>query len=94
MMKTLIIPVAASAAVLFATPAHADDQAFMNYMLNHGGTTTASHTGVSYLTYGQQVCQALQSGASPGSEIGRLEGIISRAESDLVVHGAQQYLCP
>jgi hypothetical protein len=84
----------ASAAVLFAIPAHADDQAFINYMISHGNTTTASHTGVSYLTYGQQVCQALRSGASPGSEIGRLEGIISRAESDLVVHGAQQYLCP
>jgi hypothetical protein len=93
-VKTILIPVVASAAVLFATPAHADDQAFMNYMVNHGNTTTASHTGVSYLTYGKQVCQALQSGASPGSEIGRLEGIISNAESELVVTGARQYLCP
>jgi hypothetical protein len=65
----------------------------MNYMLNHGNTTPASHTGVSYLPYGPQVCQALQSDASPGSEIGRLEGI-SKAESELVVTGARQYLCP
>ena len=54
----------------------------------------SSHTGVSYLTYGKQVCQALQSGASPGSEIGRLEGITSNAESELIVTGARQYLCP
>lgn len=93
MMKTLLIPVVASAAVHFATPAHADAQAFMNYIVNRGATTTAASTGVSYLTYGQQVCQALQS-ASPGSEIGRLEGIMSRAESELVVHRARQYLCP
>ncbi|MFZ0907824.1 MAG: DUF732 domain-containing protein [Mycobacterium sp.] len=93
-MRTLLIPVVASAAVVLAAPAHADTQGFIDYMYNHGGTTTASSTGESYLTYGQQVCQALQSGASESSQIGRLEGLMSRAESGLVVTGAHQFLCP
>ncbi len=70
-MKTLLIPVVASAAVLFATPAHADDQAFMNYMVNHGNTTTDSHTGVSCLTWQSGYARALQGGVPPNSEIGR-----------------------
>ena len=83
----------ALAAITFTPIAQADgNTANLDQIV--GQAYTDSHTGVSYLTYGKQVCQALQSGASPGSEIGRLEGITSKAESELIVTGARQYRCP
>ena len=75
-------------------PAHADAQGFIDYMQNYGYHSAVSGDGYSYVSQGQQVCQALQSGASESSQIGRLGGLMSRAESGLVVQGAHQYLCP
>ena len=49
---------------------------------------------VSCLAEGEQVCTALQAGQSQGQQIGRLEGIVSRAEASDVVAAASQFLCP
>jgi Protein of unknown function (DUF732) len=73
----------------FAPPAHADTQGFLNYMRTHGYANAES-----YLNQAQQQCQALRSGKSEGWLIGQLEHQMSRAESELVVTGAHQYLCP
>jgi Protein of unknown function (DUF732) len=105
MRNLLIAGVAALAAITFITPmAHADpidqvnqrrQQEFTNYMAAHGYPSDWSATrGVSYLDQGSQVCTALQQGQSEGSQIGRLEGIVSRAEASLIVTAAHQYLCP
>jgi Protein of unknown function (DUF732) len=98
MKKPLIPAVAISFAVIsmpaFAAPAHADAQEFFNYMQSHGYTNTVSGNGLSYLDQGQQVCQALRSGGSENSEFSRLDGLMSNAESDLVVTAAHKYLCP
>jgi hypothetical protein len=70
-------------------------QQFTNYMAAHGYPSDWSAVrGVSYLAKGEQVCTGLQAGQSEGQQIGRLEGIVSRAEASLVVTAAHQFLCP
>lgn len=89
------------ASVFLAGAAHAapgdqrrlDD--FINYMAAHGYPGNMSPgRNVSYSDQGFQVCDALKQGQSERSQIGRLEGILSRAEAQLVVTGAEQIICP
>jgi Protein of unknown function (DUF732) len=80
---------ALGAGLAFAAPAHADTQGFLDYMRNHGYANAES-----YLSQGMQECEALREGKSEGWLIGQLEHVMSRAESQLVVVGAHQYLCP
>jgi Protein of unknown function (DUF732) len=80
---------ALGAGLAFAAPAHADTQDFLNYMRNHGYANAES-----YLSQGMQECAALRAGKSQGGPIGQLEHQLRRAESELVVVGAHQYLCP
>src|ERR1700761_2382679 len=102
MRNPLIAGMAALAAITFVPIAHADpgDQLrlsnFDNYMASHGYPGDPSpRPGVApYSDLGFQVCAALRAGQSEGSQIGRLEGMVSRAEASLVVAGAHQFLCP
>jgi hypothetical protein len=80
---------AVGAGLVFAAPAHADTQGFLDYMRNHGYANAES-----YLSQGMQECAALRNGKPEGWLIGQLEHQMSRAESELVVVGAHQYLCP
>ncbi len=74
---------AALAAITFAPLAHADAGDFTNYMASHGYSNQGqTQSGYTYLTHGQQACA------------GRQQFGFSRAESDLIVTGAHQYLCP
>jgi Protein of unknown function (DUF732) len=103
-MKTLLMTgVAAAAAITFSPLAHAGpdqdnqraQQQFTNYMAAHGYPSDWSAVrGVSYLAEGEQVCTALRAGQSEGQQIGRLEGVVSRAEASDIVAAAHQYLCP
>lgn len=87
--RTAFAALALGAALVFAVPAHADTQGFLNYMRDHGYANAES-----YLSQGQQECAALRQGKSESWLIGQLEHQLSRAESQLVVTGAHQYLCP
>jgi hypothetical protein len=70
-------------------------QDFQDYMANHGYPNGGGRTGEQEYEYqGFQTCNALKQGASESSQIGRLEGILSRAEAGLVVTGAHQIFCP
>jgi Protein of unknown function (DUF732) len=95
MMKKLLIPAVACAAVFLATPAHADEQGFNNYMASHGYPSLGpSGTGFTYLSQAQQECSAMRGGKPQEWLIGQLESQLSSAEAGLVVTGAHQYLCP
>jgi hypothetical protein len=101
MKKVLMGMVVAFAAITLIPVANAAPgdqrrlQDFHDYMTNHGYPDGGGRTGVQDYEYqGFQTCDALKQGASEGSQIGRLEGILSRAEASLVVAGAHQYLCP
>lgn len=85
---------ALAAGLAFAAPAHADAQGFIDYMRSHGYTNPVAPNGNTYLSQGQQECSALREGKPEGWLIGQLESQLSRAESELVVTGAHQYLCP
>jgi hypothetical protein len=101
MKKLLMAAMAALAAITLIPVANAAPgdqrrlQDFQDYMTNHGYPNGGGRTGVQEYEYqGFQTCDALKQGASEGSQIGRLEGILSRAEAQLVVSGAHQFFCP
>jgi hypothetical protein len=97
MRNLLIAGVVASAAITFAPLAHADAGDFTNYMASHGYPNQGqTQSGYTYLTHGQQACAGLRNGQSEGQMIGQMRQQFgfSRAESDLIVTGAHQYLCP
>ena len=93
--RIAISALALGAGLLFAAPAHADAEGFNDYMRSHGypnlGPTSNGNT---YLNQAMQECSALRAGKSENWLIGQLESQLSRAESQLVVIGAHQYLCP
>lgn len=84
-MKKLLIPAVTSAAVLLATPAHADTQRFLEYMRNHGYANAES-----YLSQGRQECEAPQSDTSESWSIDQLEHCLNIAESHLIATGAHR----
>jgi hypothetical protein len=96
MRKLLITGVAALAAITFAAPAHADTQGYFDYLSDHGVANPQGNAmnGTTYLSQGQQECAALRNGKSEEWLIGQLEHVMDRADSDLIVVGAHQYLCP
>ena len=94
--KLMIGGVAALAAITFAAPAHADTQGYLDYLSNHGVANPqgTAMNGTTWLSQGQQECAALRGGKSEEWLIGQLEHVMDRADSDLIVVGAHQYLCP
>jgi hypothetical protein len=90
-----VAALALGAGLAFAAPARADTQGFLDYMRSHGYANQGpTSNGNTYLSQGQQECAALRAGKSESWLIGQLESQLSRAESQLVVTGAHQYLCP
>jgi len=88
-MKKVMLVVAGALALATAAPAHADTQGYIDFLRNHGVPNPES-----YVSQGQQECEALRSGKSEGWLIGQLEHVMDRATSDNIVVGAHQYLCP
>lgn len=64
-------------------------------MSSHGypGGMNAAHNRY-YKDEAVHVCAALRTGQSQDSQIGRLQGMMTGAEAQLVVTGAHQYFCP
>lgn len=83
-MKKLLIPAVASAAVLLAAPAHADTQ-FLDHMRDHGYADAKS-----YLSQGQQECEAVGSDTPESWSIDQLEHCLSIAESQLIATAVHQ----
>jgi Protein of unknown function (DUF732) len=104
-MKITIIAALAVSAAIGSAVAHADpdgssqraQQQFSSYMSAHGVSDAITEPGMpvySALAEGQQVCTAFKGGASQQSQIAYLEGLMGRAQSELIVKAAQLYLCP
>jgi Protein of unknown function (DUF732) len=90
MRKQLLAGALGIIGLAFATPAHADVSDYLAYLRNHGITGEADPLAQA----GEQVCEKLQSGMTPGQVMGQFEqhGMDPAKASD-VVAGAQQYLC-
>jgi Protein of unknown function (DUF732) len=94
-MRIAIIPALAmctAALIATASPAHADDQSFLNYLEAHGQSTTAwPYSPGKFVMVGHMICTNLHSGADP------LAGAspIDRATwGQIGVEAAQHELCP
>ena len=87
-----IVAAIAAAGIGLASPAHADDQSFLNYLEAHGQSTTAfPYSPGKFVMIGQMICTNLHSGADP------LAGAspIDRATwGSIGVEAAQHELCP
>jgi Protein of unknown function (DUF732) len=83
-----LVPLVAAAA--FATPAHADDQSYLDYIRSHGVPVLyAPH----YVGLGYQVCAQLHAGMSPADAANQF-GIGGQIWGPQLVYGAQHELCP
>ena len=93
-MSIRVAFVIAAAFIATASPAHADDQSFLNYLEAHGQSTTAFPLSPAKLVMGgHMICTNLHAGADP------LAGVASPIDRGVlpwgaIVDAAQHELCP
>ena len=80
-------------AALVAPVAHADENAYVNYIQSHGWKFTGEEEGET-VAKGQIECKAMRAGKSENQLTWDLEGDMSNALAALIVRGAHLYLCP
>jgi hypothetical protein len=94
-MRIAVIPtIAACAGALIAnaSPAHADDQSFLNYLQAHGQSTTAwPMSPAQFVILGHGICTNLRAGADPLAGANPMERVTG---GPISVEAAQHELCP
>jgi hypothetical protein len=94
-MRIAIIPALAmctAALIATASPAHADDQSFLNYLQAHGQSTTSGVMGpAQFVMSGHMICTNLHAGADPLVGFGPLDRAMM---GPTIVEAAQHELCP
>jgi Protein of unknown function (DUF732) len=82
----LTIPVVAA---LFATPARADDQSYLQYLNDHG-TRVVAFNDSTRIAYGYQACGMLRNGMS----VDAIAGSSPVSDGRGIAEAAQHELCP
>jgi len=87
--KLLLTALAVPAAILLASPAHADRDSFMQYIRGHQINTSVAHPD-RVLLFGIQHCEMMRQGVSPEEP----SDTISLLDIRGIVDAAQHELCP
>lgn len=93
--KLIAVSVATAPLIVFAAPAHADDQSYLD-MLKHNGFALTNEATPGMLSVGHAICKDLEAGVSVDVEIASLERAAPDKLSNRVgqvVKAAQLNLC-